>query len=108
MGNCCAKNGELEQFEKTLIHFKGQKYEEIKARWANRFKILLTIIGVSGILFEAKVPILKTRNFAIGVKIVFLFLDWKERTRFLKMTNSDISGDLWETTLKLIIQKLNG
>ena len=32
MGNCCAKNGELELFEKNLIHFKGQKYEEIKAR----------------------------------------------------------------------------
>jgi len=32
MGNCCAKNGELEQFEKNLIHFKGQAYEEIKAR----------------------------------------------------------------------------
>ena len=32
MGNCCAKNGELELFEKNLIYFKGQKYEEIKAR----------------------------------------------------------------------------
>jgi hypothetical protein len=32
MGNCCAKNGELELFEKNLIHFQGQKYEEIKAR----------------------------------------------------------------------------
>ena len=32
MGNCCAKNGELELFEKNLIHFQGQKYEEIKSR----------------------------------------------------------------------------
>ena len=32
MGNCCGKNAELEQFEKDLIHFKDQDYEEIKAR----------------------------------------------------------------------------